>query len=173
MSTVFMVAFVRTFGIGVRVTAVGVVSLGVRTFGVIGQTRGMKGVVVRGVGFGLGAFAWAQLDGFLSLAFCVIELFVIFVGGFGFFGSMNFLGAFVGDFDFVDLDGVDFLFVLLVIFLVVIEISAASQRVCWSGSLDLVVLGFHQARREGVNFLFAERGFDGGLIGSERLTRFV
>ena len=42
MSTVFMVAFVRTFGIGVRVTAVGVVSLGVRTFGVIGQTRGIS-----------------------------------------------------------------------------------------------------------------------------------
>src|SRR5437868_5159167 len=127
-----------------RVTAVGVVSLGVSTFGVIGQTRSMKRVVVRGVGFGLRAFTRAQFDGFLRLALGVIELFAIFVGGFGFFGSMNFLGAFVGDFDFVDLDGVDFLFVLLVIFLVVIEISAAGQRIGWSGGLDLVVLGFYQ-----------------------------
>jgi hypothetical protein len=75
-----------------------------------------------------------------------------FFDGFGLFGGV------VGNFDFID--DVDlFSFFLFVLFLVVVECSAANDCVGRSMRLNFVLLRIDNARSESIDFVVAQRGF--------------
>lgn len=73
--------------------------------------------------------------------------------GFGLFGSV------IGNFDFID--DVDLVyFILFVLFLIVIvERSAANDRVGRGVRLNFVLLRIDDARSESIDFVVAQRGF--------------
>src|SRR5262249_44031168 len=76
------------------------------------------------------------------------------------------------DFHLIDFLGFLGLLGFLFVFLVV-EIGAANQGIGGRFGLGLVELGIHQTGGEGVDLLFAQRGFGASLIGFNMIRGFL
>ena len=157
LAGVFVIVFMGAFGRA--------------AFGPVSKTRGVNGVFVSGIGFGLSALARAEFDDLFRFFFGVFA----FVGrvGYAFFDSTDFFAVFVADFNFFGLDGFYFLFFLLLVLFLVIELGATYQGVGWCLGLNVIVLGVHQTGGEGIDLLFAERSFRASLFGDNRFPCFM